>query len=76
MSLVVQGMAYILPESERSQSTGSRPAATSAAFARLNGRLPKKPLWADSGDGCADSMTWWREVSIRSACVARRCPRG
>ena len=26
-----------------------------AAFVRLNGREPKKPLWADSGDGWADS---------------------
>ena len=30
--------------SVRRQSTGSRPAASSAAFARENGRLPKKPL--------------------------------
>ena len=39
-------------------------ASTSAALARLNGRLPKNPLWADSGDGCADSMIVWRVVSI------------
>src|SRR3546814_452939 len=44
----------------RRQSTGWRPAATSAPFARENGRLPKKPLWADSGEGCADSITTWR----------------
>ena len=25
-----------------------------------NGREPKNPLWADSGDGCADSITVWR----------------
>ena len=40
------------------------PASTSAALARLNGRLPKKPLCADSGDGWADSMIVWRVVSI------------
>ena len=36
----------------------------SAALARENGRLPKKPLWADSGDGWADSITTWRVVSM------------
>src|SRR5205807_8475100 len=45
------------------QSTGSRPAATRAALARENGRLPKNPLRADSGEGWADSMTTWRDVS-------------
>src|SRR5687767_8364571 len=48
------------------QSTGSRPAATSAWLARENGRLPKKPLRADSGEGWADSMITRREVSIRA----------
>ena len=38
------------------QSMGSRPTATSASFARENGRDPKKPLCALNGDGCADSM--------------------
>ena len=36
----------------------------SAVFARENGREPKNPWRADSGDGCADSMTLCREVSI------------
>ena len=39
---------------------GSRPASSSAALVRLNGLLPKKPLWALSGDGWADSITVWR----------------
>ncbi len=38
--------------------------ATSAWLARLNGRLPKNPLCADSGDGCADSMIVCRVLSI------------
>src|SRR5207237_2249329 len=46
------------------QSIGSRPAAISASLARENGRLPKNPLRADSGDGWADSMTTWRDVSM------------
>ena len=33
-------------------------------FVRENGRLPKNPLDADSGDGCGDSMTTWRLVSM------------
>ena len=45
---------------------GSRPASTSAALVRLNGLLPKKPLWALSGDGCADSITVWRLRSINA----------
>ena len=57
------------------QSMGSRPASTRAALARENGRLPKKPLAADSGDGCADSMTTWRVVSISASLPAsRRAP--
>src|SRR5688572_15220919 len=39
------------------QSIPSRPAAMSARFARLNGLLPKKPLAADCGEGCGDSMS-------------------
>ena len=38
------------------QSTASAPCAASSSFARENGREPKKPRLADSGDGCADSM--------------------
>ena len=57
------------------QSTGSRPAATSAALVRENGRLPKKPLRADSGDGCADSMMTWRlGVDERLLLAGRRAP--
>ena len=36
----------------------------SASLVRENGCEPKKPLWADSGDGCADSMIVWRDVSM------------
>ena len=57
------------------QSTGSRPAATSASLARENGRLPKNPLCADSGDGCADSMISWRDrVDQRLLPARRRAP--
>ena len=49
----------------RRQSIGVRPAATSAALARLKGFEPKNPLWADSGLGWADSMITWRLVSIK-----------
>ena len=38
-------------------SIGARPASIRAVLVRLNGLLPKKPLWALSGDGCADSIT-------------------
>src|SRR5262245_32485350 len=34
----------------------SPPCFSSSSFARLKGREPKKPLCADSGLGCADSM--------------------
>ena len=37
------------------QSTGRPPASTSSAFARLNGRDPKNPACAESGEGWADS---------------------
>ena len=49
---------------QRRQSIGSSPAAVSAALVRENGREPKNPLWADRGDGWADSMTTWRDVSM------------
>ena len=38
------------------QSTGLAPWAASRSLARLNGREPKKPPWAESGLGWADSM--------------------
>jgi hypothetical protein len=47
------------------QSIGGWPWAISASFVRLNGLVPKKPLWADSGDGCGDSMIVCRERSIK-----------
>ena len=28
------------------------------------GLLPKKPLWAESGDGCAEVIMWCFEVSM------------
>ncbi len=45
------------------QSIGSCPWAFSASSIRPNGLLPRKSL-ADSGEGCAPSMTVCREVSI------------
>ena len=45
------------------QSMGTWPWARRASFVRENGRLSKNPLWADSGDGCADSMIVWRNSS-------------
>jgi hypothetical protein len=52
------------PRHGRHHSMGGRPASARAALAREKGREPKKPLWADSGDGWADSMTVWRLVSM------------
>lgn len=46
------------------QSIAGWPAARSAALMRENGRVPKKPLRAESGEGCADSMITWRLASI------------
>ena len=48
------------------QSTASRLAATSASLARVNGLLPKKPLRADRGDGCAEQIVTCRDVSMSS----------
>ena len=53
---------------------GGRPAATSAALVRLNGLLPKKPLWALSGDGWADSITVCRDRSIKRLLLAGMRP--
>jgi len=36
----------------------------SAALIRENGRLPKNPFRADSGEGCADLMIVCRVASI------------
>ena len=54
------GLLLALPPSGRAQSTGSPPCSTSIALTRENGREPKKPRLADSGDGCTDSTygTW------------------
>ena len=52
------------------QSMGACPAVVRASLVRLNGRLPKKPRYALNGDGCADSITTWRSMSI-SAFFAR-----
>ena len=38
------------------QSIGSAPIWASSSLARLNGREPKNPRDAESGDGCADSI--------------------
>ena len=42
-----------------------RPASVRAVLVRENGWEPKKPLWADSGEGWADSMIVCRDVSMR-----------
>ena len=41
----------------RHQSIGSWPAVRSAALTAENGRLPKNPVLADSGEGCGDFRT-------------------
>ena len=46
------------------QSIPGRPAALNAQFARLNGLLSKKPLRADWGEGCDDSMTVCSDSSM------------
>ena len=45
-------------------SIGSVPFSASARLIAENGRLPKNPRYAESGDGCADCMTVCRAVSI------------
>ena len=46
---------------------GFSPRWASAAFVREKGRLPTKPLYAESGDGCADSRVTCRDRSISTA---------
>lgn len=41
-----------------------RPAFVNAALMCENGREPKNPWCAESGEGCGASMTAWREVSM------------
>src|SRR5690606_13662672 len=55
------------------QSIVRWPCAASAALTWLNGLLPKKPLWADRGEGCGDSITVWRDTSM-SAFLRRAYP--
>ncbi len=47
------------------QSMGAFPEASSARFTAEKGLLPKKPLFADSGDGWTPLITRWREASMR-----------
>ena len=47
------------------QSISGLPASRNSWLMAEKGRLPKKPLRAESGDGWADWMMVWREVSIR-----------
>src|SRR3546814_707243 len=51
----------------RLQSIGSCPFAFRKSFALLKCLHPKKPLWADSGDGCGAFSTRWRPVSTFAA---------
>lgn len=46
------------------QSIGDLPAASRAELVRENGRLPKKPRWAERGEGWGDSMMVCRDVSM------------
>ena len=55
----------------RRQSIGSPPWRTSSSLARLNGREPKKPERADSGDGWALAM-YGTEPSIGTSDCASR----
>src|ERR1700758_2452167 len=62
-------LALAEPPSHRQgsrQSTGCAPRSASSAFVRLNGREPKNPRCADSGDGCTDSMVATRESPAAS----------
>ena len=49
------------------QSIGAIPRSVRNAFTRENGREPKKPAWADSGEGWAERSTRWSVLSIASA---------
>ncbi len=49
------------------QSIAAMPADSRKALARENGREPKKPLCADSGEGCAARRTRWRPPSTNAA---------
>src|SRR3546814_20654885 len=51
----------------RLQSIGSCPFAFRKSFALLKCLHPKKPLWADSGDGCGAFSTRWRTVTTFAA---------
>src|SRR5690606_40926341 len=61
----VQTCALPISDNDRSdQSIGFCPSASSSALILENGRLPKNPLFADSGEGCGAVMIAWRVVSI------------
>ena len=49
---------------ESCQSMGSRPAFFRALLALLKGLLPKKPFFADRGEGCGASRMMCFEVSM------------
>ena len=53
-----------------------RPAAFNAAFAFENGFEPKKPLCADSGDGCGAFKIVWRDASISGIFFCAGHPKG
>ena len=48
------------------QSISGLPTAASASLIAEKGRLPKNPLRADSGEGCAEAMIVCFVVSISS----------
>src|SRR5690606_15514877 len=63
----------------RLQSMGSAPRRRRWSLARLNGREPKNPEWADSGDGWADSMQgmpWSRPTRVRASRPQRMATSG
>jgi len=58
----------------RGQSISGLPASRKAALILEKGRLPKNPLAADSGEGCADWMIAWRVVLISGTFLRAYAP--
>jgi hypothetical protein len=74
LSIVTPCTARARQQGPSVQSIASRPAATSASLARLNGLLPKKPLFAAWGDGCDEQMVVCRDVSMSSHLLRASSP--
>ena len=54
-------------QSFRRQSIGDPPSLTNNELAEEKCLHPKNPAWAESGEGCADSNTWWIDWSTIAA---------